>query len=92
MEKIKSFVMKHFEELLVLTIALVIIVVNFFVIQKLAFLNFYYLPVLVAGYVLGRKMAILASLFCIALIAFSAINNPYLFLVDTGPLLLATDL
>ncbi len=92
MEKIKSFVMKHFEELLVLTIALVIIVVNFFVIQKLAFLNFYYLPVLVAGYVLGRKMAILASLFCIALIAFSAINNPHLFLTDTGSLLLATDL
>jgi hypothetical protein len=92
MEKIKSFVMKHFEESLVLAIALIIIVVNFFVIQKLAFLNFYYLPVLVAGYVLGRKMALLASLFCIVLIAFSAINNPHLFLVDTGPLLLATDL
>jgi len=92
MEKFKSFVMKHFEESLVLTIALVIIVVNFFVIQKLAFLNFYYLPVLVAGYVMGRKMALLASLFCIALIAFSAINNPHLFLTDTGPLLLATDL
>ena len=92
MEKLKSFVMKHFEQLLVLTIALVIIVVNFFVIQKLAFLNFYYLPVLVAGYVLGRKMALLASLFCIVLIAFSAINNPHLFLTDTGPLLLATDL
>jgi putative nucleotidyltransferase with HDIG domain len=92
MEKFKSFVMKHFEESLVLTIALVIIVVNFFVIQKLAFLNFYYLPVLVAGYVMGRKMALLTSLFCIALIAFSAINNPHLFLTDTGPLLLATDL
>jgi putative nucleotidyltransferase with HDIG domain len=92
MEKLKSFVMNHFEESLVLTIALIIIVVNFFVIQKLAFLNFYYLPVLVAGYVMGRKMALLASLFCIALIAFSAINNPHLFLTDTGPLLLATDL
>lgn len=84
--------MKHFEELLVLTIALVIIVVNFLVIQKLAFLNFYYLPILVAGYVMGRKMALLASLFCIALIAFSAINNPHIFLIEKSPLLLATDL
>jgi putative nucleotidyltransferase with HDIG domain len=92
MEKFKSFVLKHFEELLVLTIAMVIVVVNFFVIQKLAFLNFYYLPVLVSGYVMGRKMAILASVFCIALIAFSAINNPQLFSADTSPLLLATDL
>jgi putative nucleotidyltransferase with HDIG domain len=92
MEKFKSFVMKHFEELLVLTIALIILVVNFFVMQKLAFLNFYYLPVLVAGYVMGRKMAILASLFCITLIVFSAINNPGIFLIEKSPLLLATDL
>lgn len=92
MEKFKSFVLKHFEELLVMTIALMIIVVNFFVIQKLAFLNFYYLPVLVGGYVMGRKMALLASLFCTALIVFSAINNPQIFSVEKGPLLLATDL
>lgn len=84
--------MKHFEGVLVLTIALIIILVNFFVIQKLAFLNFYYLPVLVAGYVMGRKMALLASLFCIALITFSAINNPRMFIIEKSPLLLATDL
>jgi putative nucleotidyltransferase with HDIG domain len=92
MEKFKLFVLKHFEELLVVTIGLMIIVVNFFVIQKLAFLNFYYLPVLVGGYVMGRKMAILASLFCTALIIFSAINNPQIFSVETSSLLLATDL
>jgi putative nucleotidyltransferase with HDIG domain len=92
MEKFKSFVLKHFEELLVMTIALIIIVVNFFVIQKLAFLNFYYLPVLVGGYVMGRKMALLASIFCTALIVFSAINNPQIFSVEKGSLLLATDL
>jgi putative nucleotidyltransferase with HDIG domain len=92
MERFKSFVLKHFEELLVVTIGLIIIFVNFFVIQKLAFLNFYYLPVLVGGYVMGRKMALLASIFCIALIAFSAINNPQIFSVEKGSLLLATDL
>ncbi len=92
MEKLKSFVMNHFEESLVLSIALVIIAVNFFVIQKLAFLNFYYLPVLIAGYVMGRRMAMLASLFCIVLIVFSAVNNPQIFLVEKSGLLLATDL
>lgn len=92
MDKFKSFVMKHFEESLILIIALVIIIVNFFVVQKLAFLNFYYLPVLVAGYVMGRKMAIFASLFCITLIVFSAINNPQIFLIERSTLLMATDL
>jgi putative nucleotidyltransferase with HDIG domain len=92
MDKFKSFVMNHFEESLVLAIALVIIVVNFLVVQKLAFLNFYYLPVLVAGYVMGRKMAILASFFCITLIVFSAMNNPHIFVTEKSSLLLATDL
>lgn len=34
----------------------------------------------------------LASVFCIVLITFSAINNPQLFLADTSPMLLVTDL
>jgi putative nucleotidyltransferase with HDIG domain len=92
MEKIKSFLFKHFEKILVLTLSVVVLLINFFVVQKLAFLNFYYLPVLVSGYVLGRKMSVLTALFCVVLIAFSAVNNPHLFQVQTTNLLLASDL
>lgn len=92
MEKIKSFMFEHFEKILVVTLALVMVLVNFFVVQKLAFLNFYYLPVLVSGYVLGRKMSVLTALFSVALIAFSAINNPHLFQRPSSDLLLITDL
>jgi putative nucleotidyltransferase with HDIG domain len=92
MEKIKSFLYKHFEKILVLTLAGLVVLINFFVVQKLAFLNFYYLPVLVSGYVLGRKMSVLTALFCVVLIAFSAINNPHLFQVQTTNLLLVSDL
>jgi putative nucleotidyltransferase with HDIG domain len=92
MEKVKNFVFKHFEETLVLSLALVVVVANFFIFQKLAFLNFYYLPVLVSGYVLGRRMSILTALFCVALIAFSAINNPHVFQTKNSGLLLVTDL
>jgi putative nucleotidyltransferase with HDIG domain len=92
MEKVKDFVFKHFEEVLVLTISLIIVSASFLIFQQLAFLNFYYLPVLVSGYVLGRRMSILTAIFCVALIVFSAVNNPYLFQTKTGGLLLVTDL
>jgi putative two-component system response regulator len=92
MEKLKNFVFTHFEEILVLTISLIVVSASFFIFQQLAFLNFYYLPVLVAGYVLGRRMSILTAIFCVALIAFSAINNPFLFHTKSGGILLVTDL
>ena len=92
MEKVKSFVFKHFEKLMVLTLSLMVIVANFLIFQQLAFLNFYYLPVLVSGYVLGRRMSILAAIFCVVLIAFTAINNPQLFHTKDSNMLLLTDL
>jgi putative two-component system response regulator len=92
MDKLKHFVFKHFEEILILTISLIVVSASFFIFQQLAFLNFYYLPVLVAGYVLGRRMSILTAIFCVALIAFSAINNPFLFHSKSGGILVVTDL
>ncbi len=92
MEKVKNFVFKHFEEVLVLTLLLVLASINFFIVQKLAFLNFYYLPVLVSGYVLGKRMSILTAIFCVVLVAFTAISNPSLFQTQDSGLLLVTDL
>jgi putative nucleotidyltransferase with HDIG domain len=92
MNKFKSFLFVHFEKILVLVLAIMVVIVNLFVVQQLAFLNFYYLPVLVSGYVLGRKMAVLTALFCVALIAFSAINNPLLFHSKDTSLYLISDL
>ena len=41
MEKVKDFVFKHFEEILVLVVSLIVVSASFFVFQQLAFLNFY---------------------------------------------------
>ncbi len=92
MEKIKVFLFAHFEKVLILTIALLVVLVNQLVVQQLAFLNFYYLPVLVSGYLLGRKMAVLTALFCVTLISFSAINNPQLFYSSSTTIYLISDL
>jgi putative nucleotidyltransferase with HDIG domain len=92
MEKIKAFVFKNFEQMLVLAVSLIVVCASFFIFQQLAFLNFYYLPVLVAGYVLGRRMSVLTAVFCVALIAFSAINNPHVFQSRSGGWFLISDL
>ena len=65
MEKLKEFLARHFEKLLVLTILVAAIVVNYVIEQKFILLNFYYLPVLTAGYFLGRRLSLLTALFCI---------------------------
>ena len=92
MEKIKVFLFAHFEKVLILALAVLVVLVNLLVVQQLAFLNFYYLPVLISGYVLGRKMAVMTAVFCVALIVFSAINSPQLFHPKDSSLFFISDL
>ncbi|MCI5137686.1 MAG: HD domain-containing protein, partial [Candidatus Electrothrix sp. AR1] len=42
--------------------------INFFVVQKIAFLNFYYLPVIISGHYLGTRRTILSAILCITFI------------------------
>ncbi|MGB2698310.1 MAG: HD domain-containing phosphohydrolase [Candidatus Zixiibacteriota bacterium] len=86
MEKLKIWMHKHFESVLILGITLAILVTNYFVVQKMAFLNFYYLPVLVAGYFLGRKQAIFTAVFVIAFVIFLALLEPVAFMGTAGNL------
>ena len=44
--------------------------------NKVAFLNFFYIPVLVAAYFLGRRQGMFAALMAILLVTIYAILNP----------------
>jgi len=79
--KVKNFFLKHFERLLVLSILLGIIIINYFAPNKLAFLNFFYLPIIIAGYYLGKKMAVLTALFCISITVLFIVMFPSSFLI-----------
>lgn len=79
MEKIKTYLFDHFEQLIVLAILVSILFIHYSVYQKMAFLNFYYLPVLLAGFFLGRKVAVLFSIFCILLVTIFFIATPQFF-------------
>ncbi len=89
MEKLKLTLLKHFEGVVIVGITLGILVTNYFVVQKMVFLNFYFLPVLVAGYFLGKKQAIFTSILIIAFVVFLALLEPRAFMGSAGDLRLA---
>jgi putative nucleotidyltransferase with HDIG domain len=65
MGKVKSFVVRHFERIIVLIILVAAILGTFFIEDKTLLLNFYFLPVVFASYFLGKRLGVLAALFSI---------------------------
>ena len=53
MDKLKKYALRYFESHFILLILMSIVLINYFIYAKLAFLNFYNLPVIAAGYFLG---------------------------------------
>jgi len=70
LEKTQRFVYRHFERLLVVFLVASLLLIQQFVEYKLAFLSFYYLPIIAAGFLVGRRMAVWASLFVALLVGF----------------------
>jgi putative nucleotidyltransferase with HDIG domain len=82
MEQIKQFIMKHFEKLLVAVIFVVAFVGTYFIEEVSLIFNFYYLPVLVASYFLGRRIGILVALLSILDVLICAMLFPQRFFSD----------
>ncbi len=61
MEKIKLFLVRHFERVLVLIILAAAILGTLFMEDKTLLLNFYFLPVVVASYFLGKRLGVLSA-------------------------------
>lgn len=68
MRKIREFILKHFEEAIVALIFFGILAIAFLVHYKFSFLNFFFLPVILSGYFLGKKKAVLTGSLCILLV------------------------
>jgi hypothetical protein len=66
--RLKAFALAHFETSLIIIILLGIGATAFLVHYKLAFLNFFFLPVILAGYYLGPRKAVLTASLCILLV------------------------
>jgi len=65
---IKKYLLKHVQDAIVLSILVGAVFVNYFVYAKIAFLDFFYLLIVLAGYYIGKRFAILGAFFAILIV------------------------
>lgn len=70
LEHLKRFVNRHFERLLVVLLVASLLFIQQVVEYKTAFLSFYYLPIIVAGFLVGRRSAAWAALLVVLLVGY----------------------
>ena len=70
LERTKQFFFRHFERILVVLLVASLFGINSLIEQKVAFLSFYYLPIILAGFYGGRRFAVVAGLFIASLVFF----------------------
>jgi putative nucleotidyltransferase with HDIG domain len=79
MEHFKQYFIRHFEKIMVGVILAATFVGTYFIEEKSVILNFYYLPVLSAGYFLGRRLGVLIAVLSILAVVISALIFPQAF-------------
>jgi len=80
-DRVKSYLLRHFEQVFILFLSGIIIAVTYLIPQRVPFLTLYFLPVIMAGYFLGLRGSIPAAIACILLVLFSALRYPELLLL-----------
>jgi hypothetical protein len=68
LERAKLFFFRYFEQIFVLLLVLAMVAIHNLVDQKFAFLSFYYLPMILAGFYGGRRFAVMAGVFVVGLV------------------------
>ena len=77
LERFKAAVYRHFEAALVVVLVGSLLFIQAFVVHKFAFLLFYFIPVLLAGFYLGARHAVLTAVLSAALVTYVALLDPF---------------
>jgi putative nucleotidyltransferase with HDIG domain len=80
MDRFKQFIIRQFEKILVAIVLIAAFFGTYFIEEETIILNFYYLPVLVASYFLGRRMGVLTAVFSVLAVLVFVLIFPQRFL------------
>jgi hypothetical protein len=75
----ENYTEKHWEDIIILLTLLSAAAIHYFIYSKIAFLDLFYLLIVLAGYYVGKRLAILGAFFAIIMVwVFVLVNeNPY---------------
>jgi len=85
METIKTYLVRNFEQVFVFLSLVSIAYINYYIPYKLAFLSFYFIPVLIAAYYLDSRRAVYGAFFCVLLVSVYVYLDPASFAVGPEP-------
>ncbi|MEK6604619.1 MAG: adenylate/guanylate cyclase domain-containing protein, partial [Nitrospirota bacterium] len=82
MDRLKAYFLRYFEQTFILLTLVVTALINYhpLITDKLAFLNFYFLPIILSGYYLGRRKAVLGAFFAVLMISAYVYYEPEAFI------------
>lgn len=86
MDRLKNYFMTYFEQSFVLLVLISIVLIFYFLPNKLAMLNFFYIPILGAAYYINHRGAMLGSIFCVFTVILFAWLYPSNFFVEQTPM------
>ncbi len=69
-DRFRLFFLRHFERMFILLLVGAMLGIHYVVEQKYALLSFYYLPMILAGFVGGRRFAVVSGVFAVSLVLF----------------------
>jgi adenylate cyclase len=81
--KIKKYLIDRFEQAFVLVVLVSIALINYYIPYKIAFLDFYYIPILFAAYYLGRRNAFYGTILCVFMVIIFAYRSPESFVTGS---------
>ena len=75
MTRLKGYVTNNFEDITILVVLVSVMTISYLIDEKMMMLNFYYLPVLMAGYFIGKRASVLVAVFSVLTVAFFSVLN-----------------
>ncbi len=86
MERVRTYFQENSEQVFAIAITWSAVGITYFLPYKLAFLNVYFLVILVATYYLETRKAVLGSVFAVLLVIVYVYRFPSYFILDFTPL------
>ena len=84
MAKPVQFLRGNFEKIFILTSVIAAVLITYAAPNNISFLNFFFLPVILAGYYVGVRLSVPGAVFCVCVVVLYAVLSPGQFQTPQG--------